>query len=225
MNIALAATVLSVAATPRGAAAQRWEGYDYQHLAVRAIGLGVGFVGLSQVDPTLMAETRADLGFLGPRVRIMPGIGFWASALHQSEVERLANQVQQICERQGREDCAPFDLGQIRISDLVVNLDGHFILATPPVARAYLGSGLGFHFLNGQGEFIDDTFIEDLLDNLLPSVNFSAGVMSNVLAPLHLYGELRYVLMGEVQHGEISFGALWQLPATRSPAEPTGGTP
>lgn len=209
--------------SPGAAGAQSRNDSPEPALAVRAAGLGMGYVALTRVKSTVMAEARADLGFVRPRIRLVPGIGYWASALGQSEVDRLADQVLQICERQRREDCAPFDLGEIRLSDLVVNLDGHFLLPSPPVAQAYVGSGLGFHFLNGQGELIDNTFLEDLLDTLVPGINFTAGITSTLLAPLNLYGELKYVLMSDVQHAVVGIGAVWELPAPRPPTAPAGG--
>jgi hypothetical protein len=219
----MAMMVAAALLAPGAAAAQTWEDYDYAHLAVRGVGIGFGAMGVSDVDPTITIETRADLGLLGPRVRVVPSIVFWASRLNSTEVDRLATQVRNICERQAVEACPDFNFGEIRLSDLAVNLDGHYLVPSPPIAQAYVGSGLGFHFLNGQGEAIDDTFVEDLLDTLAPSLNFLAGITSDLLKPISIYGEVRYVLIADVRHAEVSVGAMWSLPAPRSGGAAPGG--
>src|SRR5690606_39847109 len=68
------------------------------------------------------------------------------------------------------------DLGEIRLSDLELATDAHFLPFPDAVVSPYAGLSLGLHLLNGRGDFIDGTFVEDLLDAVAPGLGTVAGV-------------------------------------------------
>jgi hypothetical protein len=204
--------VLVACGVPAMGHAQGLADYDYENLELRAIGLTLGGATPSRADNTLTIGLLADFGFLGPRLRIMPSLSFWASTLRQREVDRLASQIQEICTRQHGAACPAIDLGEIRVSDLSLNVDAHYVVPVPGVAEPYAGLGVGLHLLNGRGELIDDTFVEDFLDALSPGLNLFAGLGTGVLAPLTFYVEARYVVTPDIRYGALSLGGLWTLP-------------
>ena len=53
------------------AAAQDLADYDYENLSFRGIGFDWGFIWPTKVTSTATYSVRADLGFLGPSVRLM----------------------------------------------------------------------------------------------------------------------------------------------------------
>jgi hypothetical protein len=211
-----------VAAAPVAAQAPTLEDYDYENLELRGIGLEVGYVWPNRVEQALMIGLRGDLGFLGPNVRIVPGISFWSSKLREREVQRLADQYRRICVQQhGSEGCPDVDLGEIRLSDLSFHADAQYVLDRFHL-MPYGAMGLGVHFLNGRGAAIDDTFIEDLLDTITPSLDTAAGVLLP-LGTLLISAEGRFVLMSYARHFQLSVGGTWHFPG--GPVRPPGVRP
>lgn len=164
--------------------------YDYENLRLAGIGLDFGIILPSRVDPTLSLGARADLGFLGPGVRIMPGIQYWSSTLRDAEFQGA------------------------RLSDLILNVDGHYVW-TDRVGDPYLGGGLALHFLNGSGPALPQA-TEDLLDTLSPGLNLLAGATMPLGLQLRVFAEARGVLATEIRYAALSVGAIYNLPR-RSP--------
>jgi hypothetical protein len=205
---------------PALASAQALEDYDYENLEFRGLGLEFGGIWPTKLEPTFGFGIRADLGLVGPNVRISPGIRYWSSSLRQVEVDRLSDQIRRICERQAGASCPGFDLGEIRRSDLEVSVDAHYLFDLDfdlPVLP-YAGAGVGLHLLNGRGEAINGTFVEDLLDTLSPGLNLIGGLSMPFGEFLQLFTEARVVLASDVQFGNLLVGGMWLLPT--APANP-----
>jgi hypothetical protein len=205
--------VLAVALAPAPAGAQQWEDYDYENLEFRGIGLDFGAVWPANVDRTLSFGIRADMGFVGPGVRIAPAIRFWSSTVDEAEVERLADQIRRLCERQAGAVCPPFELGEIERSDLELAVDAHYLFPTGYTIQPYLGGGLGIHLLNGRGESIDKTFVEDLLDTVSPALNVVGGIHLPLGSAIEMMTEGRFVLVSDVRYASVLVGATWILPS------------
>lgn len=205
---------LAALALPALAPAQALEDYDYENLEFRGIGLEFGAIWPASVERTVSFGVRSDLGFVGPRVRIVPAIRFWSSSLRDSEVDRLADQIIRICERQGTGGCpATLQLGEVKRSDLELSADAHYLFPTGYTVEPYLGGGASLHLLNGRGEFIDDTFVEDLLDTVSPGLNAVAGVNVPLGAGIEVVGEARFVLVSDVRYANLVIGGTWALPS------------
>jgi hypothetical protein len=209
-----AAAILALAlCAPATLGAQTLEEYDYENLEFRGLGVHLGYVFPMKVESTLALGVRADLGMLGPNVRIVSGLGFWSSHLKQSEVDRLSDQLVRVCQRQGSICPGSFDFGRIRFSDFSLDAEAHYLFDnTPLVVTPYAGAGLGVHFQNGSGEAINGTFIEDLLDAVAPAVNVVAGVQLPLGPAFHLFGEARYVLVSDVPYAALTAGGSWTFP-------------
>lgn len=211
--------IAALAAMPAALAGQTLEDYDYENLEFRGIGLEFGGVWPATVEQTFNVGLRADLGYIGPNIRIIPAMRIWSSSLKDGEVDRFAEQVIAICQRQGNTVCpSRLDLGEIDVSDIELSVEGHYLFPTDFIPQPYLGAGGGLHLLNGQGEAIDGTFVEDLLDTLVPGLNVLAGVTLPLVPTFEIFAEARYVLVSDVRHANLSVGGVWQLPSpVRSP--------
>jgi hypothetical protein len=201
------------ALVPAAAGGQQWEDYDYENLEFRGIGLDFGAVWPVNVERTLSFGLRADMGFAGPRVRISPAIRFWSSTVEEAEIERLAEQIRRLCERQAGAICPPFDLGEVERSDLELAVDAHYLFPTGYSIMPYAGAGLGLHLLNGRGEAIDDTFVEDLLDTVSPALNLLGGIHLPLSSAIELLTEARFVLVSDVRYASLLIGGTWILPS------------
>jgi opacity protein-like surface antigen len=200
-------------------AAQTLAEYAYENLPFRGIGFDYGYIWPTKVESTAAYSVRLDLGFLGPGVRISPSLTYWSSQFRQTEVERLATQINRLpaLQAQGATVTAA-DLGTIKWSDLTIGLDAHLLWTTPVGIFTYVGAGVALHALNGQGTFVDKTFVEDLLDSTAAGIALMGGVEYQPLPAFRVYGEARYTIVSDVRFPGLRLGATLMLPQRPTPA-------
>ncbi len=169
----------------------------------------------TELETTISYGLHADMGFVGPNVRIVPSMRYWSSNLQQAQLDRLSEQIVQICERQAA-ICPALNLGEVQRTDLELSTEAHYIIPIASALSLYAGGGLSLHLLNGRGELIDDTFVEDLLDTVAPGFNLIAGT-DVPLGKIRLYGEARGVLTSDIQYGNFALGVTFSLPSPPVP--------
>jgi opacity protein-like surface antigen len=217
----LLATVLM--AVPLAGRAQTLADYDYDELSFRGIGLDWGLVWPNKAEATDAWGLRIDLGFLGPAVRVVPSITYWSSEMKRSELGRLADALNELpALRDEGVVIDADDLGTVDWTDLALSIDVHGVFTIPGNVITYGGAGLGLHALNGRGESIDDTFVEDLLDTVAAGFAFMAGAEYEPTRHLRLYGEARYALASDIRYPQLRFGGAFMFPG-RSAVAPNGG--
>lgn len=192
--------LLLAGAAPVGA--QTLADYDYDQLSFRGLGLGAGYLWSDRIEDTEHFSIRMDLGYLGPGVRIVPAVSYWSSQLAESEIRELATQLSL---RTGTV-IPPETLGPIEWSDISLSVDGHFVWSTPFGVLTYVGLGFGVHALNGQGPAVDDTFVEDLLDDFTAGANGMVGIEIEPVDRLRFYVEGRYTAMSSLLYGGVLAG-------------------
>jgi hypothetical protein len=203
--------LLAALALPAQTHAQALEDYDYENLVLSGVGAHLGYVFPTRSEPALSLSLRADLGLLGPNLRITPGVGFWSSRLRSSEVRRIEERIEAACDR-GGVPCPGIDLGSVEISDLYLDVDAHYLWTTDYFIEPYAGAGVSLHFLNGRGDFIDGTFVEELLDAIAPGLNLVGGLEVPLAEQFRVFGEVRGVLTGNVRFASIGVGGSWRFP-------------
>ena len=212
LGMVIAATVAGVVVTsalPHEARAQDLAGYDYENLSFRGISFDVGYLYADNVEDTRTLGVRFDLGFLGPGFRLMPGVTYWESTLADPEVDQFETRLGTLTMDQG--GIAPaggFDLGVIDRTDIVVNMDGHYVWATPLNLFFSMGVGLSAHFLNGSGPRIDDTFVEDLLDSVSAGFNLHVGLEYPITDRVRIHGGSKVEVLGDLNYVELRGGLL-----------------
>jgi len=208
-TIALLAVLL-----PAGSlSAQTLADYDYEHLSFNGVRLDYGYIWPNKVEPTSRYGLQVDLGFLGPGVRITPSITYWGSQMSRKELGRLADRLNRLpALRDNLVRIEAKDLGEIRWSDLAVNLEGQFAWETNVGIMTYLGAGVGIHKLNGSGASIDGTFVEELLDAVTAGFSGLAGVEYEPVRRLRVYAEASYTIMSYLRYPALKVGAAVMLP-------------
>ena len=194
------------------AAAQELADFDYEHLSFRGIGFEAGYLPAYDIHG-VRGETgtwgvRLDLGYLGPGLRISPSVTYWSSPLEHDEVSRIETRIEQLIAREvGRYgDDTEVDLGEIVWNDLVVGVDSHIVWNIPFGWLSFLGVGASVHVLDGQGEAINGTFIEDLLDTVRPGVNAHVGLEYPLWTWSRLYWQGRYELTDDLRYFTVRGG-------------------
>ena len=223
---ALVATIVAVGSAGSGtpAAAQALADFDYENLSFRGFGVHAGYVAPSTIEPTTSFGVRADLGFLGPGLRIVPTLGYWTSEMSDDEVGELERSVERLIEAQQDPGLPPpsVDLGVIDRSDLVLGLDAHVLWRVRYGFLTYLGVGAAAHFLDGGGEAVDETFVEDLLDSITAGFNLHGGLEVPVASWLRIYGEGRFEVLGDFYYPGARIG-LHFMTGDPAPGEEGGG--
>lgn len=221
----LACAAALVLALPGAARAQDMADYDYENLVLSGVGAHLSEIFPTRSEPALALNVRVDLGLLGPNVRISPGLTFWSTQLRDSETERMEQRIEAACENGGA-PCPGVEIGEVDISDLSIDLDAHFLWATDYMVEPYAGAGVSLHLLNGSGDFIDDTFVEELLDAIAPGFNLVGGLEFPITDNLRVLGEARGVLTGNIRYISVGVGGAWRFPPQlRRPVMPTPPPP
>jgi hypothetical protein len=198
---------VGLAAAPRTAVSQNLADFDYVNLSFRGIGAELGYLFPSRVEPTPSVGLRMDLGYLGPGVRVIPGITWWSSPLESREVEELEGRVESLIETATDAPAPNIDLGVIEWSDLSLSVDTHLVWRVPFGVLTFAGVGAAAHLMNGDGASINGTFIEDLLDSVTAGFNLHAGAEYPLSDRIRGYGQGRYEVMGDLQYFQIRLGA------------------
>jgi hypothetical protein len=187
--------------------------YDYENLTFRGFSLEGGFIFPTRVDPTYTVGARFDLGYLGPGLRIVPGIAYWSSTMKRSEVAKLERKIDDLVES-GIDPGTGFpgvDLGTIEWSDFVRSLDGHLVWAVPFDLLTFAGAGVSAHILNAKGRAISGTFVEDFMDSVSAGLNVHGGVEYPLSDQFRIYGLARVELMEDLRYMELRFGGQIML--------------
>lgn len=187
--------------------------YDYANLSFRGFSLESGYIWPNRTEPTYTVGARVDMGYLGPGLRLIPGVAFWSSSMKGSEVRRLERNVDELVLDQlgPGSGYQGVDLGTIDWSDFIVSMDSHFVWSVPLDLLTFAGGGMSLHFLNGKGEAIQGTFVEDLLDSVKPGFNLHGGLEYPLSDGFRMYGEFRYELMEDLRYPEVRFGGQIML--------------
>lgn len=196
-GLALLASGLVV---PSQATAQDLADFDYENLSFRGIGVIGSFIFPSTVESTEAIGVRVDMGYLGPGVRIVPTLSYWSSRLERDEVRALEESLERLV------PSATVDLGTIDRSDLVLGLDAHVVWRVRYGFLTYMGSGAAVHFLNGGGEAVDGTFVEDLLDSVSAGFNLHGGIEYPLGPRVRALAEGRVEVLGDLYYPELRFG-------------------
>lgn len=203
-GVALGGALLLTVVGP--AQGQELADFDYENLSFRGVGLDFGYMISSRVESTGTFGARADLGFLGPGVRVTAGFTRWSSFLKDSEVRTLEERVEElVLEQTGT--ATQVNLGRISWSDVAFNADAHMLWRIPSVGvYTYAGAGATAHVLRGGGEAIEDTFVEDLLDSIRAGLNIHGGVEIPFHPRFRVYGESRFEFMENLRYLQVKVG-------------------
>ena len=203
------ALLVSLTTGTEGVGAQSLADFDYENLSFRGFSLEGGYLSGTRVDGTYSTGIRVDLGYLGPGLRIVPGLSYWSSTMKASEVGELENKVESLIEGE-LPPASSFDpqvnLGTIDWSDINLSLDGHLVWSIPAGFLSFAGLGVSAHILDGDGEAIAGTFVEDLLDSVVAGVNVHAGLEYPVHDRFRFYGLTRYEVMEDLRYLEFRLG-------------------
>lgn len=207
--LAIAGCAMASLASP--AASQEIADIDYEHLSFRGIGLEVGYLWPNGVEPTESYTLRIDMGYAGPGLRVTPTVTYWSSRLDDAEISAFENRVLDLIAQQNGGVRPSFDLGEVRYSDVAIGLDAHVVWELPFDVLTLGGFGVAAHVINGNGDVIEGTFVEDLFDSVDPGFNLHVGTEYPVTNRLRVYGSGRYEVLPDIHYAQIRGGLQFMI--------------
>lgn len=199
-------SVVSVVAMSGLLSGQGLEQYDYDNLGPRGATGEIFIVFPSGVKETIGFGAKVDLGFLGPHVRVQGRGAYWTSELKTSEVLDFNQKLEDLVEEQNPGSEVSIDLGVIDRSALLFGGDLHWLPRVTGLVRPYLGVGVELYFLNGSGDAIEGTFVEEGLDLFTAGVSGVAGLEFGLDNDLVFYVDARGSLVSDVRSLAFAVG-------------------
>ena len=192
-----------------GASGQDIADIDYESLSFRGLALEYGYLWPDRVQETSSFGLRFDLGYAGPGLRVVPSIMYWTSPLNAGEIVEFRNRVQDLVAEQNGGVRPALDLGRIDYTDVAFGVDAQVVWELPLDVLTFGGLGLTAHVMDGDGEGIRGTFVEDLLDSVEPGFNLHLGTEYPIRENMRLYANGRYEVMPDLQYVQVRVG--WQF--------------
>lgn len=186
------------------AAAQNLEEYDYENLGLRALGVDVVWANAKDAKGAIGFGVRADLGFLGPYVRVVPRFAFWKADIEDESVARFERNLEALCDPPG---CS-IDLGEMQRDYYIVGFDLQWTLADRTLAP-YLGAGADLYILNDSGPAIKDTFLDDVV--VTAGLSGVAGLQFDTGKHLRLYADVRGTLVTAASNVAVYAGVAYRF--------------
>jgi hypothetical protein len=164
-------------------------------LAFRGIGGAIGFASCS---PGLSTESfsgfvlaaHADLGEVAKDISIFPDITYWG----------------------GSKDVGGYSL---KLSDLAINVNGHYNIAMEGMLKPYVGAGLGLNFFSFSVPTVTNFFTgatsTESVSYTRLGINLLAGINYKLSDMLVLVVEPRYVLASDFNTFQIKAGVTYAL--------------
>lgn len=195
---------LALAGVPE-VAAQNLAEYDYENLGFHALGVDVLYADARGAEGAVGFGFRADLGFLGPNVRVVPRFAFWKSDIKEESITELESNLEEVCVPSG--DCT-IDLGRLERNYWVLGLDFQWTPAEPSVAP-YLGLGLDAYLLDDSGDAIEGTFLEDAV--VTAGLSAVGGLEWEMREHLRVYAEARGTLVTSASNVTFLGGVAYRF--------------
>jgi hypothetical protein len=195
---------LLLLATAGSASAQKLEDYDYTNLGFRAIGVEARWVDASQNESTVGIGVRADLGFLGPYIRIVPRAGWWSAKVNDSSVEELERQLEEVSNL----PTGSISLGSLERTAWNLGFDAQWTLQEAVLAP-YLGVGADLYLLDDDGAAIEGTFLDSVV--ITAGISGVIGAEFNFLDHWRVYSELRGTLVTDASNASAGLGLAYRF--------------
>lgn len=157
----------------------------------------------------LTGAVRVDYGRIAPRVRVLLGGSYFKGDFKEGEILEFE---QKLCDLVSPGTACDIDIGAITWSDIELDLDLQYIAEAGQRLTGFFGVGLGFHIMNGAGDAISGTFVEDALDRIDLGLNLSVGAQLQLTRLFFVTLDLRGGLATELRTAAGRAGFMYRIP-------------
>ncbi|HLZ46480.1 MAG TPA: hypothetical protein VKQ05_12460 [Gemmatimonadales bacterium] len=212
--------LLSVVPSARLSAQGVLNQFSYENLRLSGIQVDAGLLGASELKGTTVGGVRLDYGRIAPKVRLLLGLSFFRSEFDQQTINRFEARLDSIAH-----PSTPINLGRIRLSDLIGDVDFQFVFPQGHGVTAYLGTGISIHVRNGSGAAINGTFVEDALDVITAGLNGTMGFEFNLSPAWRFTVDGRGMVSSGLRTVSLRTGIMYRLRGGREPGAGSAGSP
>lgn len=185
--------------------------FTYDNLRASAIQIDLGPLVATDLNSTVAGGLRLDFGRIGPRVRVLLGLSYYATQFSDAAVQEFEDGLDSIV-NPGVPDSIV--VGRVELKEVVADLDLQYVLSDSRSATIYAGLGVSVHFANGSGSAINGTFVEDALDGIGAGANATIGSEFKVGGPWRVTLDLRGVLSSDVSTASLRAGVMYRFGGT-----------
>jgi hypothetical protein len=186
--------------------------FSYDNLRLSGIQADVGVLGASELTGATVGGIRVDYGRIAPSVRLLLGLSYFRSQFGNAARNRFEQRLDSIV-NPGTPDA--IDLGTIRLSDIIGDIDFQYVYPQGTGINAYIGTGISVHVRNGSGAAINGTFVEDALDVITAGLNGTIGLEFNLSRAWRFTVDARGMLSSGLKTVSARTGIMFRLPAGR----------
>jgi len=208
----IAAVLLTVSPSARLPAQGVLNEFSYDNLRLSGIQVDVGVLGASQLMGTTVGGVRLDFGRIAPKVRLLLGLSYFRSDFDSEALSRFEARLDSFV-NPGTPDSVA--VGQIRLGDIVGDVDFQLMFPQGSGITAYVGTGVSIHVRNGSGDLINETFVEDALDVVTAGLNGTIGFEFNLSPAWRFTLDGRGVLSSGLSTASLRTGIMYRLKAGR----------
>lgn len=221
--VGIAVLLVSVIPSFRLSAQGVLNDFSYDNLRLSGIQVDAGILGASDMMGTTVGGIRFDYGRIAPKVRLMFGLSYFRSQFANEARDRFERRLDSLVNPSTPDT---IDLGEIKLSDLIADVDFQYMFPQGRGITAYVGTGVSIHMRNGSGAAIDGTFVDDALDIITAGLNGTIGFEFNLSKAWRFTVDGRGVLSTGLRTASLRTGIMYRLKAGRgqppaaSPAAP-----
>ena len=201
--------LLAVYPSSRLASQSVLDQFSYDNLQPTGLRFELGALGATRLRGALVGGFRFDAGNIAPRIRVLLGLSYFRANFDQQSLIEFATKVRALVH--DPDSNFTVNVGQIRWSDLVGDLDLQYAFPQSQTLTTFLGAGVGVHLRHGSGTAINGTFIQDALDGLFPGANVTAGAEVRVAPQLAVSIEGRGVVSDGLSSISLTAGIMWRF--------------
>ena len=192
--------------------------FSYDNLRLSGIQLDAGVLGASDMIGTTVGGIRFDYGRIAPKVRLMFGLSYFRTQYANEARDRFERRLDSLVNPSTPDT---INLGEIKLSDLIGDVDFQLVFPQGRGITAYVGTGVSIHVRNGSGAAINGTFVDDALDVVTAGLNGTLGLEFNLSKAWRFTVDGRGVLSTGLRTASLRTGIMYRLKAGREqPAAP-----
>lgn len=196
-----------ITALGRGAGAQDdvLQRLGLDKLQITSLGVSVGRILPSQIQPTNIVTVQADYGNLAPAWRIVVNASYWNSRFEPDVVQAFVDSLHKSLANPA-DHVVP---SQIRLYDVTFGADARYTPVYSGVLKPFFGVGLAAHVINAEGTLIKGTFVERSLDDIAAGIYLTGGVSIQLLSHFGIEGAARADLLSGFRSTQARAGVTY----------------
>lgn len=181
--------------------------FNLDKLELTSLGLSLGTILPSQVEPTKIYALQADYGQVAPGWHLVFGVSYWESRFRDAVIQGFVDSLQKsVADPTGT---ARIAASRVTLYDIAFGADARYTPVYSGELKPFVGVGLAAHVINAEGKLINGTFVERALDDIAAGMFVTTGLSFKLLNHLGVEGSLRGDLLSGFRSTQLRVGGIY----------------